>query len=158
MTIGRYHELLSRYYEAFPPERIHVFVFDDLKRDTPGVVRELYRFVGVDPDVRPDLETPHNIGGMPASRRLERLLTSHRLQSLLEPLVPKRLADRSGGSGPRTRRAPSLPTALRAELIERFRDDIERTSELTGHDLTAWLEPPGRHRRRGDVSRRSPSA
>jgi hypothetical protein len=152
--------MLSRYYEAFPPERIHVFVFDDLKRDTPGVVRGLYRFIGVDPDVRPDLETPHNIGGMPASQRLERLLTSHRLQSLLEPLVPKRLADRVRRIRTKNlRRAPSLPTALRAELIERFRDDIERTSELTGHDLTAWLEPPGRPSPpTGDVSRRSPSA
>jgi hypothetical protein len=136
-----------------------VFVFDDLKR-IPQRGSRAYRFVGVDPDVRPDLETPHNIGGMPASRGLERLLTSHRLQSLLEPLVPKRLADRVRRIRTKNlRRAPSLPTALRAELIERFRDDIERTSELTGHDLTAWLEPPERPAPpTGDVSRRSPSA
>jgi hypothetical protein len=142
MTIGRYHEMLARYYDAFPRERIHVFVFDDLKRDTLGVVRELYGFVGVDPEFRPNLETPHNVGGMPASRGLERLLTSHRLQSLLEPVIPRGLADRVRRIRTRNlRRAPELSPDLRAELIERFRDDIGRTSELIGRDLTAWLEP-----------------
>lgn len=157
MTIGRYHEMLSRYYGAFPRDRIHVFLFDDLRRDTPGVLRELYGFLGVDPDFRPDLETPHNVGGMPASKRLERLLTSHRLQSLLEPVIPRRLADRARRIRTKNlRRAPALPPALRAELIERFRDDIGRTSELIERDLTGWLEPP--ERSEPDVSPRSPSA
>ncbi|HEU4356295.1 MAG TPA: sulfotransferase [Actinomycetota bacterium] len=160
MAIGRYHEMLSRYYEVFPRERIHVFLFDDLRRDTLGVVRELYRSLGVDPDFRPDLETPHNVGGMPASRVLERLLTSHRLQSMLEPLIPKRAVDRIRRVRTRNlRRAPGLPAGLRAELIERFRDDIGRTSELVGRDLSAWLEPPERPATPpDDVSSGSPSA
>lgn len=160
MAIGRYHEMLSRYYEAFPRERIHVFLFDDLKRDTLGVVRELYRFIGVDPDFRPDLDTPHNVGGMPASMGLERLLTNHRVQSLLEPLIPKRAADRIRRVRTRNlRRAPDLRPEFHAELMGMFRDDIAKTSELIGRDLTAWLEQPGRSLPPPDgVSSGSPSA
>jgi hypothetical protein len=37
------------------------------------------------------------------------------------------------------RQAPSLPADLRAELTLRFKDDILRTSELIGRDLSHWL-------------------
>lgn len=145
MRIGRYHEMLSRYFERFPREQIHVFLFDDLTRDQRGVIRDLYGFLGVDPAFLPDLETPHNVGGVPKSMRLERLLTSHRLRALAEPLIPRRAVDRIRRIRTRNlERAPSLPHELRRELAETFREDIERTSELIGRDLEGWLDPgPG---------------
>jgi len=142
MQIGRYHEMLSRYFDAFPRKQIHVFLFDDLKHDPRGVIRDMYRFLGVDPTFQPDLETPHNVGGVPASMGLERLLTSHRIRALAEPLVPKGVADRIRRLRTRNlQRAPSLPIELRRVLMDRFRDDITKTSELVGVGLKQWLEP-----------------
>ena len=46
MRIGNYHDQLLRYFQAFPRDRIHVFLFDDLKRSPLTVVRELYGFLG----------------------------------------------------------------------------------------------------------------
>ena len=40
MQISRYHEALSRYFDLFPREQIHVFLFEDLKADTLGSVRD----------------------------------------------------------------------------------------------------------------------
>ena len=65
MQISRYHEALSRYYERFPREQIDVFLFDDLKTDAAACVRAVFAALGVDPGFAPDLETPHNIGGLP---------------------------------------------------------------------------------------------
>jgi len=142
MLIGRYHEALSRYYEAFPRDRIHVFLFDDLKRDPAGVVRALYGFLGVDPGFVPDLETPHNVGGVPASMTLERLFTSKRIRAAVESLIPKATVDRIRRLRTRNlRRPPALPAELRGELIRYFRDDIAATSELIGRSLDHWLEP-----------------
>ena len=142
MQISRYHEMLSRYFDAFPREQIHIFLFDDLKLDLQGVIRDMYRFLEVDPTFEPDLETPHNVGGVPASMRLERLLTSHAIRRAAEPLIPKGVADRVRRLRTRNlRRAPSLPTELKSELMGRFREDIAKTSELTGRSLDHWLEP-----------------
>jgi hypothetical protein len=144
MRIGRYGELLRRYYDAFPREQIHVYLFDDLKRDPLGVIREIYRFLGIDPGFAPDLETPHNVGGIPGNMGLERFLTSHRLRALVEPFVPRRLADRIRKLRTRNLRpAPALPEDLRRELVEPFRDDIRAASALIDRDLDRWLEPPG---------------
>ncbi len=139
MKIGRYHEQLARYYELFPRERIHVFLFDDLQRNTLAVVQELYRFLGVDPAFVPDLETPHNVGGMPSSVLLERILTNRTIRAAVQPWMStgaanwfRRLRTRS------MRKAPSLPPALKAELRRQFHDDISRTSALIGRNLDHW--------------------
>jgi hypothetical protein len=140
MSIGRYHDQLARYFDLFPREQIHIFLFDDLKRDALGVVQTLYRFLGVDASFAPDFDTPHNVGGMPASMLLERMLTKSRLKSAVEPWMPKPAVDWLRRLRTRTmRQVPSLPAALRRELIGHFRDDIDRTSELIGRDLGHWL-------------------
>ena len=140
MRIGRYHPQLARYFDVFPRDRIHVFLFDDLKRDALGVLREVYRFLDVEPTFVPDLETPHNAGGMPSNMLLERIFRSGAVRTAVSPLVPKRAANwvrrlRAGNM----RQAPPLPADLRQELTRHFRDDIARTSELVGRTLEHWL-------------------
>ncbi|HEX6105205.1 MAG TPA: sulfotransferase [Gemmatimonadales bacterium] len=140
MRIGRYHDPLSRYFEAFPRDHVHVFLFDDLKREALRVVQDLYRFLGVEPEFVPDFDTPHNVGGMPASPMLERLLVKSPLKTVLEPLVPQGATNWLRRLRTRTmRQAPSLPAPLRAELTRSFHDDIAATSRLIGRDLAHWL-------------------
>jgi hypothetical protein len=140
MRISRYHEQLSRYFDAFPRGQIHVLLAEDLKRNPLRVMQELYRFVGVDPEFVPDLETPHNVGGIPASMLLERVFTRSTIRSAVAPWIPKRAANWARRL--RTwnlRQAPPLPEELRMELSRHFRDDIARTSELIGRSLEHWF-------------------
>lgn len=139
MRIGRYHEQLARYFDAFPRGQIHVFLFDDLRRDALRTVQVIYRFLGIDPAFVPDFDTPHNIGGMPANMLLERFFNSG-IRAAVKPLVPKRTANWVRRLRARNmRQAPPLPAELKAELTHRFRDDIARTSELIGRSLEHWL-------------------
>lgn len=140
MEIGKYHAPLSRYYELFPREQIRIFLFDDLKRNPLGVVQEVYRFIGVDPTFQPDLETPHNVGGIPASKLVEGALTNRTLRAVVEPWIPKRAANWVRRLRTRNmRQAPALPAALRSELTGYFQEDIARTGELIGRSLNHWL-------------------
>lgn len=140
MQLGRYREQLQRYYTAFPEAQIHIFLFDDLRRDLLGTVQAIYRFVGVEPSFVPDLETPHNIGGMPASRQLEQLFSSSTLRRAVGPLVPQRAARWVRRLRARNMvKAPPLPSELRQELTQRFQHDIIQTSRLIGRSLEHWL-------------------
>ena len=110
-----------------------------LQRNTLAVMQELYRLLGVDPAFVPDLETPHNVGGMPSSVLLERILTNRTIRAAVQPWMStgaanwfRRLRTRS------MRKAPSLPPALKAELRRQFHDDIRRTSDLIGRSLDHW--------------------
>jgi hypothetical protein len=140
MQIGRYHEQLKRYYDVFPREQIHVFLFDDLKRGALRTVQNIYRFLGVDPAFTPDFDAPHNIGGMPGSRLLEGFLTSKAIRSAVEPWIPTGAANWIRRLRMRNMRpAPPLPVKLRKELSGYLRDDIRRTGQLVGRDLDHWL-------------------
>ena len=140
MQLGRYHPQLLRYYERFPRPQLHVMLTGDLKRNAIGAVQELYRFIGVDPSFSPDFDTPHNVGGAPASPMLEKMFTSS-----CGAVRPGAVDAEAGGQlDPTTSHAdmrplPSLPKDLRAELTAQFRDDILRTSDLIGRSLDDWL-------------------
>ena len=140
MDVSRYHAQLARYYEIFPRDRIHVFLFDDLKRSTVDAVQGVYRFLAIDSAFVPDLETAHNVGGVPTSRALESFLTNRSLRAVVEPWIPKRAADwvrriRTTNM----RKAPPLPLELRKELTARLREDILSTSRLIERSLDHWL-------------------
>jgi Sulfotransferase family len=140
MQVSRYHGQLSRYFEMFPRDRLHVFLFDDIKRNALAATQQVYRFLKVDSEFVPDFDTPHAAGGMPVSRLLEGFLTSGALRSALKPWVPVRAANWVRRLRSRTmRKAPPLPAELRRELTEHFREDIARTSELIGRNLEHWL-------------------
>jgi hypothetical protein len=47
----RYVEQLRRYQEVFPPEQIMVIIYDDYRRDNEAVIRDIWRFLGVDDTV-----------------------------------------------------------------------------------------------------------
>jgi hypothetical protein len=140
MQVSRYAEQLSRYFAVFPRDQIFVILFDDLKRGSLEVTQNTYRFLDVDPGFVPDFSTPHALGGVPANRLLERLLTSSTLGVAARPWVPKgainwvkRLRSRN------MRQAPPLPGELKRELASHFRDDIKKISDLIGRSLDHWL-------------------
>jgi hypothetical protein len=137
MQVSRYHPQLERYFDAFPRERIHVLLFDDIRRGAIEATQAVYRFVDVDPSFVPDLGTPHAPGGVPAVPLLEGLLSK---AASLRPWVPTTAAKWVRRMRAKTlRKAPALPSGLRSELTAHFRDDIRRTSELIGRDLDHWL-------------------
>jgi hypothetical protein len=140
MQVSRYHAQLARYYELFPRERIHVLLFDDIKKGAAAATQGVYRFLGVDPDFAPDVGTPHAAGGVPSSHLLEGLLTRSSLSTALRRWVPVGAANWVRRLRARTlKKAPALPPALRRELTGHFRDDIASTSKLIGRSLEHWL-------------------
>jgi hypothetical protein len=140
MLIGRYYQQLVRYFDLFPREQIHVYLFDDLKCDPVKTVQGMYRFLGVAPEFVPDFDAPHNPGGMPESQLLEGIFTNPRLRSALWPLVPRRAANWLRRLRTRNMRpAPPLPPDLRRELSLQLRSEILNTSELIGRNLDHWL-------------------
>ncbi len=50
---GMYTQQLEWWYEHFPKEQIKLLFFDDIVENAPGLLRELYTFVGVNPDFVP---------------------------------------------------------------------------------------------------------
>lgn len=144
LRIGLYHQHLSRYWERFGPERLQVELYDDLRTDPRGLLRRVYRFIGVDEGFEPDLSVRLNPSGLPRNRIFAPLLRKNRVIRTLRSLVPRTLEPRVERAYERWRsnqlRKPPLDPGLRADLIERYRDDITLLGRRLGRDLSGWLD------------------
>ncbi|HUI25386.1 MAG TPA: sulfotransferase [Candidatus Kryptonia bacterium] len=140
---GLYGEQLQRYFDRFAPERLRVYLYEDLNRDAIAVLQDIFRFIGVDDSFKPDVSMRFNVSGVPMSPGLDRWLRSRtsRVKAIVRPLLPLALRRRAINSAMNSnlRSAPPLTPAVRAELTEFFRADILRLQDLIGRDLSHWL-------------------
>jgi hypothetical protein len=139
---GFYHTRMKRYYDVFPREQIKVYLFDDFKRDSAAIMRDLFEFVGVDPNFELDTSTKHNPANIPKSRLLNRAFYHPNVIRTTKFVLPERAyALAKNVRQLNLRPPPTLSPDLRAELLDIYRDDILRLGELLERDLSVWLEP-----------------
>ena len=140
---GFYYQQLQRYFEIFAPEQIEIYLYEDLAKDSTGVIQNITRFLEVDDTFAPDLERK-NVSGIPKNRLVQNLLTKKNpLKSVLKPLLPESLrqsviqniSQRNLGA------KPTLSPQMRQNLIAIYQEDILKLQELIQRDLSHWLAP-----------------
>ena len=138
-----YHAQLKVWFDSFPREQIRVYLNEDLRDNPQSLMRDLFTFIGVDPAFRPETNVVHNRSGTianPALRWAWRRSTG--LRARIVPHLPVsmrgrffRFVARSDTTAPRER----LDPATRARFTNEIKDDILRTQDLIGRDLSRWL-------------------
>lgn len=138
---GFYSLQLQRYYDRFPADRIRIYLYEDFTSDPVAMLRDIFRYLGVDESFTPDTARRHNVTLVPKSRRLDRFLSgAGPLKAVIKPLLPEGLRRRLTGRLQRLNLTrPTLGPALRQHLIEEYRDDILRLQDMVGRDLSLWL-------------------
>ena len=135
-----YGDMLARYFALFPPEQLKVILLEDLEKAPQATIRALYGFLGVDPEFVPaDLLKVANPGGEPRNKLLHTMLSDPRLRQFSRAFFPNALAERLRGLRSRNLEKQPLKPEDRRAAIGFFRDDILRTQDLIGRDLSSWL-------------------
>jgi hypothetical protein len=126
---GRYLQQLQRVCEHFPGDLVRVELFEDLQRDRPGVVRSLFRFLGLEEGIVPE--------GIDRARNR---FVSFRSQRLRKPIrrLPGPLRRVAARLNIRYTEYPPLSPGVRARLLERFADDNRALASWLGRDLSLW--------------------
>lgn len=144
---GLYAEAVERLRARFGPERVHVFLNEDLRDDPHAVCRRLFEAIGVDPSFEPAVERRHNPAVTPRSATLARanrwLFESRSApKRFLRSLVPDRVAYKlrhvAWRLNDRAFRPPPMSDAARSRLEDAFRPHDERLRELLGRPLPGW--------------------
>jgi hypothetical protein len=138
--IGHFADQLARFQAVFPPDQIHVVIYEEFARDPATAYRGVLEFLGVGPTFRPAFERV-NAARRSRSTTLARWLHAPppRLQRVLRSVVPGGIRRRVWHRGLKraltranTEPATALPMspAVRARLRAEYADDVRRTARL----------------------------
>lgn len=144
VALGRYSKGLRLYFEQFDADQLKVFLYEDFCTDPLGVLREIFGWLGVDPEFVPPIDVRHNVSTVPRNAAVDRALRSgSQVKSMAKAVLPRstlgRVKRRVRGWN-QTRPAPLLPET-RARLVRLLDEDIRATEALIGRDLSSWRTP-----------------
>jgi len=142
LDCSRYHRQLSEYLRFFPRNHVLVVCLDELRGNPRGLLRDVFGFLGVDPNAAvSDLERAHNRRG--DLQRLPAWYFAARRSPLLRgvkqrlPAGVRRLLV-TGISRAAARPLPAVDDALRAALRRLLAEDAARFRALTALPFAHW--------------------
>lgn len=143
LASGFYARHLTPYWDRFAPDRLACYLFEDLEADPAGVMRDIFRFLGVDEHFAADTSVRHNVAGAPRSALLQPLMRKTRLSQSVRRMLPKPVGDYAMAKleawRSRNVSRPALAPQARRRLVSIFRPDVELLQDRLGRDLSHWL-------------------
>lgn len=144
MEIGNYAEQIERYLYLFGQDNVKVIIYDDFKRDTGRVYREVLDFLQVSNSFMPEMpivnahvhvrsELAHRIFRRPPTyvRYAARALAPRPVRQLLAA----KITELNTEIAPRA----TMPADLRRHLQAEFAAEVARLGALLDRDLSSWL-------------------
>ncbi|MFZ6011973.1 MAG: sulfotransferase family protein [Bacteroidota bacterium] len=148
---GFYFRNLKSYYELFPKENIRVYLYEEFNDKTEEVLKDIYRFLGVDENYKTDLSVKYNQSGFIKNKFLDNIYGQRGLiNKTVKAIFPKSVIEKLKGNVALQRKLndlrgknlakPKLDPEIRYKLThEVYGEDIQNLQELIGKDLSHWL-------------------
>jgi hypothetical protein len=140
--MGLYADAVKAYLENFP--NVHVMWYDELRSDPAKVLKGVFQFLGVNPNVNIDYTRQWNKGGKKWKNPVLRWLfmSDNPFKKTYKVFFPKRKGVRTNEFFTKNfmEKTEPMNPETRSQLVEFFRDDINKLSTITGRDLSSWLK------------------
>jgi hypothetical protein len=136
---GFYAERLAAFRDAFGPDRVRVWLFDDLSARPQETLAEMFAHFGVDPSVPIDTTAVYNRGGVARNSAMQRLLPSYPARRRLAAALPGPVRTVAQRAVQRSRTTPPpIPEAVAERLRATYAEDVRALGQLLGRDLGSW--------------------
>jgi hypothetical protein len=139
LDCGLYAMHLKRFFDIFPPEQIRVYLYENYRADTPQVLRDIFKFLGVNADHPIELSCRYNETAVPRFPGVDRL--RHRVfgDAFFTEWLPSRVSKKLRGFYVQGKSDFAMDHDDRRMIIDYYRDELLRTQDLIGRDLSTWL-------------------
>lgn len=140
---GLYADQVEHFLKVFGPDRVKIFLFEDLRRDGQNLCSELFKYLGVSEAVPVDTSTIYNVSGQMKHPILHRWLfcKEQALKSLARQVIPydvlQKIKHRFMAWNARK---VTMPENISEALKVYYRPDVIKLQSLIGRDLSAWLK------------------
>lgn len=134
VDLGYYAEQLSRYLELFPRRQIKILWFEDLCTNTAEAVRDVWRFLDLDPELGAHESTPHNASVSHVLRPLVRFARFARVGSVLSSRTRAKLRSTAARLVPER----AMDGEIRCLLQQHYEPHNRALEVLVDRDLSHW--------------------
>ena len=140
---GFYYPQLARYYDTFPAEQIKVYLYEDFVKNTSQVTADIFNFLGVNPNFKPDTSQKMNVSGVPKNKVFHQIITQDNpLKSAVKQLLPQSLRHKlyKKIKSSNLEKQSAMSTEVRRQLADVYQKDIAQLENLLQRDLSVWLD------------------
>ncbi|MCP4369691.1 MAG: sulfotransferase domain-containing protein [Deltaproteobacteria bacterium] len=142
---GMYGYLIEQWLQYFAKKQFLFILYEDYCGNLNEVLRQIFRFLGVDGDVKISTNIKKNLSGQPRSPFLMRLMRDPPLvlKLAIRIFVPMHLrheiVTRISQANVRPfKKNPQLSLETERALREVFKEDVERLEKILNRDLSHW--------------------
>lgn len=140
--MGLYADAVKAYLDNF--KNVHIMWYDEFRKDPATVLKGVFEFLGVDPDVPVDYTKLWNKGGKQWKNPVLRWLfmSDNAIKKTYKLFFKKRQGVRTNEFFTKNfmEKTEPMNPETRKMLIEYFTNDIQKLSSITGRDLSSWLK------------------
>lgn len=140
---GLYFESVQNFLNNF--SSVKIIVYEDLKNNVEGTLKELCRFLGVRDDFKFLLREELNSSTMPRFAALGNIMTTEskfkfKILSLLPDNLRTGIREQFNRWNSTGNPAPVMSDEARNYLNNYYKEDISKLMSLTGLDLAHWIK------------------
>jgi hypothetical protein len=139
VELGLYYRQVKRFIDVFGESQVKIFLNEDLKEDITKVILSVYSFLDIDNCCMPNITKQYNIYQKPRNTLIQQLYSTKSIRRLARTIIPGRFVDTVKNSLLIKGEKPELTHKTREFLFSLYRDDIQRTADLIGRDLSPWF-------------------
>jgi len=148
IEMSLYFRNLSRFLECFPKEQILLVWFDDIQKRPEVLIREVYTFLGVNPDFQPsNLHEKSNQARISQIKGLQEFIrkTQYKLialgfSGLIGTIKRAGVGNLVGKLNSKPLQKDRVPPDLKQYIQDNVRADVLQLQAWSGRDLSHWLQ------------------
>ncbi|MBK6266525.1 sulfotransferase [Marivirga sp. S37H4] len=142
-AVSMYADALTAFLDNF--SHVKVVINEELSDNPHENLKEIFNFLGVESEVEVNTATRYNLSGIPRFRYLhEMLFEGKKFMDYTRPVARFFFSAKTRKKISRTLMEKNLQRThinehTKIELIEYFREDIQRTEKILNRNLSHWL-------------------
>jgi len=135
-----YYNGIKNMYDSLGRDRVHIMVFEEWTKNTLKALSDVHEFLGLEHIPPSNSDKTYYSNKQLVKSRTIRHIQRGRIAKLIYPLLSRKMIN----YGKRmlctknTYTSNIIPDELKAEILDHYMVDIEKTEDLTGLDLSAW--------------------
>lgn len=136
---GMYAAHLARWFDHFPAEQVHAFLFDDVKADPRQTIEKISRHIGTEPVFDTERAKKKANNGSEQFLPLSVRKALAPLKTTVAPLRGKGWFEATRSLFVKEIAYPPLSPDLRNRMRDFYAADVEKLGKILGRDLSHWL-------------------